>query len=89
MSRYRLPQVLFFSCLLFCFTSISETGHGNDPTAHDSLPDKETTDKTQPYYRIHQLRFNGNAHFDQNRLIKLFGWEKEKAYSRAEIIDGF
>ena len=89
MSRYRLPQVLFFSCLLFCFTSISETGHGADPTAHDSLPDKDTIDKTQPYYRIHQLRFDGNAHFNQNRLIKLFGWEKEKVYARPEIIDGF
>ena len=89
MSRYRLPQVLFFSYLLFCFTSISETGHGADPTAHDSLPDKDTTDKTQPYYRIHQLRFDGNSHFNQNRLIKLFRWEKEKAYARSEIIDGF
>ena len=89
MSRYRLPQVLFFSCLLFCFTSISETGHGADPTAHDSLPDKDTTDKMQPYYRIHQLRFDGNAHFNQNRLIKLFGWDKEKVYARPEIIDGF
>ena len=84
MSRYRLPQVIFFSCLLFCFTSISETGHGTD-----SLPDKRTTDETQLYYRIHQLRFDGNAHFNQNRLIKLFGWEKEKVYARAEIIDGF
>ncbi len=89
MFRYRLPQALFFSCLLFCFTSISETGHGADPTAHDLLPDKDTTDKTQPYYRIHQLRFDGNAHFNQNRLIKLFGWDKEKVYARPEIIDGF
>ena len=84
MSKYRLPQLLFFSCLLFCFTSISETGHGADST-----PDKETTDTTQPYYRIHQLRFDGNTHFNRNRLIKLFGWEKEKVYARTEIIDGF
>lgn len=84
MSKYRLPQFLFFSCLLFCFTSISETGHGADST-----PDKETTDTTQPYYRIHQLRFDGNTHFNRNRLIKLFGWEKEKVYARTEIIDGF
>ena len=89
MFRYRLPQVLFFIYLLFCFTSISETGHSADPTAYDSLPDKDTTDKTQPYYRIHQLRFDGNSHFNQNRLIKLFGWEKEKVYARSEIIDGF
>ena len=84
MSKYRLPQLLFFSYLLFCFTSISETGHGADST-----PDKETTDTTQPYYRIHQLRFDGNTHFNRNRLIKLFGWEKEKVYARTEIIDGF
>ena len=89
MSRYRLPQILFFSSLLFCFTSISEIGHSADPTAHDSLPEKDTADKTQPSYRIHQLRFDGNSHFNRNRLIKLFGWEKEKAYSRSEIIDGF
>ena len=89
MSRYRLPQALFFSYLLFCFTSISETGHGADLTAHDSLPDKDTTDKTQPYYRIHQLRFDGNSHLNQNSLIKLFGWKKEKVYARSEIIDGF
>ena len=89
MSRYRLPQVLFFTYLIFCFTSISETGHGADPTAHDLLPDKDTIDKTQTYYRIHQLRFDGNAHFNQNRLIKLFGWDKEKVYARPEIIDGF
>ena len=89
MSRYRLPQLLFCSYLLFCFTSIFGTGHGADPTAHDSLPDKDTTDKTQSYYRIDQLRFDGNAHFNQNRLTKLFGWEKEKGYARSEIIDGF
>ena len=89
MPRYRLPRVLFFSYLLFCFTSISETGHGADPPAHDLLPDKDTTDKTQPYYRIDQLRFDGNAHFNQNKLTKLFGWDKEKGYARSEIIDGF
>ena len=89
MSRHRLPQIFFFSCLLFCFTSISETVRGTDPTAGDSLPDKETADKKQTHYRIHQLHFNGNVHFNQNRLIKLFGWDKEKAYARAEIIEGF
>lgn len=89
MSRYRLPRILFLSYLLFCFTIISETGHGVDPTEHDLPPNKEASEKNQPYYRIHQLRFNGNAHFNQNELIKLFGWDKEKAYSRAGIIEGF
>ena len=89
MSRYRLPQILFLSCLLLCFTIISETVHGGDPAEHDSPSNKETSEKSQPHYRIYQLRFNGNAHFNQNELIKLFGWDKEKAYSRAEIIEGF
>lgn len=89
MFRYRFPYILCFTCLLFCFTIISETVHGVDPTEHDSSPNEETSEENQPRYRIHQLRFNGNAHFDQNKLIKLFGWDKEKAYSRAEIIEGF
>ena len=94
MSRYRLPQILFFSGLLLSFTAILETVHGADLTEYVSPPeqstsDKETIDKAQPRYRIHQFRFNGNAHFNQNRLLKLFGWNEEKAYARAEIIDGF
>ena len=94
MLRYRLPQILFFSGLLLSFTVIPETVHGTDSKEHasppeQSTPDKNTGDKTQLHYRIHQLRFNGNAHFNQNRLIKLFGWEKEKVYTRAEIIEGF
>ena len=94
MSRYRLPQILFFTGLLLSFTAILETVHGADLTEHVSPPeqstsDKETMDETQPHYRIHQLRFNGNAHFNQNRLLKLFGWDKEKVYARAEIIEGF
>ena len=94
MSKYRLPQILFFSCLLFCFTIIPKAGHGIDSKEHasppeQSTPDKEAAGKTQPYYRIWQLRFNGNHHLNQDRLIKLFGWEKEKGYTRAEIIEGF
>lgn len=94
MSRYRLPQILFFSCLLFCFTIIPEIGHGTDAKEHASLPeqstaDKEAADKTQSHYRIYQLRFNGNTHLNRNRLIKLFGWEKEKIYTRTEVIEGF
>ena len=94
MSRCRLLQSLFFLPLLFSFTTISETGHGNNPKAHasppeQSTPDKEVVDKTQSYYRIHRLRFNGNRHLNQDRLLKLFGWEKEKVYTRSEIIEGF
>ena len=94
MPRYRLLQILFFSGLLLSFTVIPEIVHGADSKENasppeQSTPDKETADKTQPHYRIHQFRFNGNNHLNQNRLIKLFGWEKEKVYSRAEIVEGF
>ena len=94
MSRYRLLQILFFSCLLFCFTIIPEAVHGTDLKEHASPPEQSTSDKeaaakTQPHYCIHQLRFNGNNHLNRDRLIKLFGWEKEKRYTRAEIIEGF
>ena len=94
MPRYRLLQILFFSGLLLSFTVIPEIVHGADSKENASPPeqstlDKETADKTQPHYRIHQFRFNGNNHLNQNRLIKLFGWEKEKVYSRAEIVEGF
>ena len=94
MPRYRLLQILFFSGLLLSFTTIRKIVHGADlkenaSPPEQSTPDKETADKTQPHYRIHQLRFNGNNHLNQNRLIKLFGWEKEKVYTHAEIIEGF
>ncbi|MCY3741216.1 MAG: BamA/TamA family outer membrane protein [Candidatus Poribacteria bacterium] len=94
MARYRLSHILFFTGLLLSFTVIPETIYSADSKEHVSPPeqstlDKETADKTQPYYRIHQLRFNGNHHLNKDRLIKLFGWEKEKGYTRAEIIEGF
>ena len=94
MPRYRLPQLLFSIGLLLSFMAIPEIGYGTDSEEHtsppeQSTPDKEAADKTQPYYRIRQLRFNGNHHLNQDRLIKLFGWEKEKGYTRAEIVEGF
>ncbi len=95
MSNLRLPRIiLFFSCLLICLTSISQTLSGTETaeqaTALETTsPDNEGADKTEQRYRIHQLRFNGNEHLNQKKLINLFGWEKEKAYSRSEIIDRF
>ena len=94
MYRYRYPQVLFFSGLLLCFMTCLETADSKNTEAHDLPPDKSTPAKqtaeiAEPNYQISQLGFNGNAHFNQDKLIKLFGWEKEKLYARVEIVEGF
>ena len=95
MSNPRLLRIILpFSGLLLCLMSISQTLYGSDSIEQDTTteittPDTEAEDKAEPRYRIRQLRFNGNEHLNQKRLINLFGWEKEKAYSRSEIIEGF
>lgn len=89
------PRItLLFICLLLCLTSLSQTLFGAEITEQDiaaetTTPDNEGEDKTELRYRIHQLRFNGNEHLNQKKLINLFGWEEQKAYTRLEIIDGF
>ena len=90
MSKYPLPRILFFSGLLLCFMTFLEAVHSTEhgSPSEKSTPDRKTVEKTERSYRIHQLRFNGNAHFNQNALIKLFGWEKEKLSTRSEIIEG-
>ena len=90
MSRYSMPRLLFFSGLLLYFMTFLEAVHSTEHSSpsEKSTPDKKTVEKTERNYRIHQLRFNGNAHFNQNELIKLFGWEKEKLSTRSEIIEG-
>ena len=91
----QLPRIiLLFSGLLLCLMSISLTLYGSDSIEPDTTTeittsDKEAENKAEPRYRIHQLRFNGNEHLNQKKLANLFGWEKEKAYSRSEIIEGF
>jgi len=72
-----------------------ETGHSSadltehTPPSEKAITEAEPVEDTQPRYYIHELHFNGNDHFDQKTLMKLFGWEQEKAYSRSEIIDRF
>lgn len=94
MPNRRLPRItLFFSCLLLCLVSTSQTLSGpeiieQDIASETASPDNEGADKTEPRYRIHELRFNGNEHLNQKKLINLFGWEEEKAYTRSEIIAG-
>ena len=91
MSNYRLLQIICFCGLLFWTL---ETADSAEPAKHTSPSEKsitepETAENIQQHYQIHELRFNGNDHFDQKTLIALFGWEEEKPYAHAEIIDGF
>ena len=93
----RLPQfILFFSGVLLCLASNPQTllYGSDDPEQGTSsenaiTPDDDTEEMTHSHYRIRQLRFNGNAHFNEKKLITLFGWNEEKPYSREEIIEGF
>lgn len=94
MSNYRRLQILFLSGLLFWLMATLETAYSSDATKHTSPSEKpitepEISEEIQPRYHIHELRFNGNDHFDEKTLIALFGGEQEKTYSHAEIIDGF
>lgn len=97
MYRPQLPQlILLFSSILFCFASPPQTPlYGSDnPEQNTSsenalIRDDDSEETTQSRYRIRQLRFNGNAHLNEKQLITLFGWKKEKLYSREEIIAGF
>ena len=89
-----LRITLFFCGLLLCLTSIPETLDGSDnieqdTTAEATSIDKKAEDQAESRYRIHQFRFNGNEHLNEKELINLFGWQAEKAYSRAEIMEGF
>ena len=97
MYRSQLPQlILFFSSVLLCLASHPQTLlYGSEdldqstPSENIITPDNETEATTQSRYRIHQLRFTGNEHLDEKKLIALFGWKEEKPYSREEIIEGF
>ena len=89
MHKHRFPQIFLFSGLLLSLIVIPKTGYTADPTPEKSTPEKEATEKIQPHYRIRQLLFAGNKHLDEKKLTNLFGWEREIAYSREEIIEGF
>ena len=97
MYKSQLPQlILFFSSVLLCLTGNphtllygSEDLDQSTPSENAITPDNETVATTQSRYRIHQLRFTGNEHFNEKKLITLFGWKEEKSYSREEIIEGF
>lgn len=91
-----LQLILLFSSVLFCLASHSHTllyasddPEQNAPPENAIIRDNDAEETTQSRYRIHRLRFNGNAHLNEKKLIALFGWQKEKSYSREEIIEGF
>ena len=97
MYKSQLPQlILLFSSLLFCLMSSPKTllYGAADPeqssSSEKAIPADETADETtQSHYRIRQLRFDGNENLNDKKLTTLFGWQEEKSYSRAEIIEGF
>ena len=98
MYRPQLPQfILIFSGVLLCLASNPQTPlYGSDDPEQNTLseesiilPNDDTEGTTLSRYRIHHLRFTGNTHFNEKKLITLFGWKKEEFYSREEIIEGF
>ena len=100
MYRLRLPRLILFiifSGTLSCLGSNPQTLlYGSDaPEQHTpseesgTSPSDDTGVTTQSRYRIHQLSFTGHAHFNEKKLRSLFGWQKEKSYSREEIREGF
>ncbi len=97
MYRSQLPQfILIFSGLFLCLASHAQTvlDELDDPnqstsSANAITSENEPEEKTHPYYRIRHLRFTGNKHLDEKKLITLFGWKQEKPYLREEIIEGF
>ena len=96
MSKQQLPLFLIlFSGLLLCMICVPDRLHGSDKTAQRSSSEKPTanneTENNTPesHYYIRQLRFNGNARLNEKKLINLFGWQAEKAYSETEVREGF
>ena len=96
MYKHRLPQLfIFFSGLLLCMIGTPETLHGSDGIEESDSTEEAPADNgieentTKPHHYIRQLRFDGNEHLNQKRLMNLFQWQAEKAYSQTEIREGF
>ena len=96
MSKYRFPRsFIFFSGLLLCMICAPESLYSSDDTVQSNGLEKPTANNetenntTQPHYYIRQLRFDGNARLNQKKLINLFGWQAEKAYTQTEVKEGF
>ena len=96
MDRHRLPQLfIFLSSLFLSIIGTSDLLYGTDDIKQDDSSEETTANNatedktTQPRYYIRQLRFDGNEYFNEKRLITLFEWQSEKAYTQAEIREGF
>ena len=96
MYKHRLSQLpIFLSGLLLCMIGTPESLHGSDDIEQSGRTEQTTANNetaeqmTKPHYYIRQLRFDGNGHLNQRRLLNLFEWQSEKAYSEVEIREGF
>ncbi len=85
-----LQQYIFLLIMILSFTSIPIFVYAIDDNSQNIPPNTETVDtNTIPLYKLSQLKFDGNKHFNQRKLRDIFGWQPKKAYSRNEINDGF
>ena len=96
MHKHRLLQpIIFLSGLLLCLISTPASLQNSDNIEQSGSTEKATANndaednKTKPRYYIRQLRFDGNEHINEKRLINLFEWQLEKVYTEAEIREGF
>lgn len=96
MYKHRLLQpIIFLSSLLLCMIGTPASLHSSDNIEQRSRTDEVTTNNTaadnkmKPRYYIRQLRFAGNEHINEKRLINLFEWQLEKVYTETEIREGF
>lgn len=85
-----LQLYIFLSILFLSFTLSKLFVYAIDENSLNTSPNTETVDtNTVPFYKLSQLKFDGNKHFNQRKLRDLFGWQPKKVYSRNEINDGF
>ena len=96
MHKHRLLQpIIFLSGLLLCLISTPASLQNSDNIEQSGSTEKATANndaednKTKPRYYIRQLRFDGNDHINEKRLINLFEWQLEKVYTEVEIREGF
>ncbi len=83
-------QYIFLSIMILGFIAIPIFVYAIDDNNLNTSPNTETVDtNTVPLYKLSQLKFDGNKHFNQRKLRELFGWQPKKVYSQNEISDGF
>ena len=89
-SSYRLTTMVT-CCLVLGLLIINDRVFGlvNDADIENEISDisikSNITEKT---YLLSQIKFDGNKHFRTNKLVTLFGWIRDKAYTVSEINRG-